>query len=303
MDNREPSVSNDEPTGATPRGGYGNTEYGSTTGVRSGSMPTGGRSGGTGDQVRRQTAAPVADQVQQTAGQVADRAQDMATTQANTQLDRAADTVGSVAHAMKQVSQQLRKDNQEQVAGVADLAAGRLNDVAGYLRQQDVGRLIDDVQGVARRQPVLFLGGAFVLGFIGARFLKSSGPSPDGMSGNYGGGRGNYQPPMYYGRAGYAPGRYGTPPTRGTGVRTTGSGTGSRGYGTPGWTPDTEGYETGRVAGAGSIEDAGTRGTRYGGRGYDTSGGASGYGRSRDTRGTGEYGAGSGTGETPRTGV
>ena len=293
MDNREPYASSDEPTGGTARGGYGNTEYGSTAGVRSGGTSGRGRarkrdSGSTGDQLTR-TAGQVTDQVQQQAGQVADRVQAMATGQAESRLDRAADTVKDVAQAMEQVGRQLRTNDQPQIAGYADMAADRLNGVAQYLRQQDVGQLAGDVQDFARRQPTLFLGGAFLLGFLGARFLKSSSPSSDSTGDNFGGGRWSYQPPAYYGRrgytgAGYAPRGYGQPPIYGTGT------TGTRDYDT-GQTPDTAGYGAAHTPGTQTTEDYGTTGTRYGGRGNGTGG----------TRGTEDFGAD--TGEAPRTGV
>jgi hypothetical protein len=45
---------------------------------------------------------------------------------------------------------------------------------ADYLRRADGELLRQDVERLARRQPALVLGSAFVAGLIGARFLKSS---------------------------------------------------------------------------------------------------------------------------------
>ena len=42
------------------------------------------------------------------------------------------------------------------------------------IRNRDVGELVNEVQRFARRQPALFVGSAFAIGVIGARFLKSS---------------------------------------------------------------------------------------------------------------------------------
>ena len=42
------------------------------------------------------------------------------------------------------------------------------------LKNKDVTELLNDAQRLARRQPALFVGGAFALGLLGARFLKSS---------------------------------------------------------------------------------------------------------------------------------
>ena len=42
------------------------------------------------------------------------------------------------------------------------------------MREKDVQAIVRDVERYAREQPALFLGGAFVLGLLGARFLKST---------------------------------------------------------------------------------------------------------------------------------
>jgi hypothetical protein len=44
------------------------------------------------------------------------------------------------------------------------------------LRKKDVQQLMQDAQRLARRQPALFIGSAFALGLVAARFLKSSPP-------------------------------------------------------------------------------------------------------------------------------
>jgi hypothetical protein len=43
------------------------------------------------------------------------------------------------------------------------------------LKETDVGELFDDAQQFARRNPAMFIGSAFALGLVAARFLKSSG--------------------------------------------------------------------------------------------------------------------------------
>jgi hypothetical protein len=46
--------------------------------------------------------------------------------------------------------------------------------VSNYLQNTDVSEMVDRTEEFARRRPALFLGGAFALGLLGARFLKSS---------------------------------------------------------------------------------------------------------------------------------
>jgi hypothetical protein len=53
-------------------------------------------------------------------------------------------------------------------------AADQVDNLAAFLNNRDVGDLLQEVEGFARRQPAVFVGGAFALGVLGARFLKSS---------------------------------------------------------------------------------------------------------------------------------
>ena len=48
------------------------------------------------------------------------------------------------------------------------------------LREQDLEQLMNTTAQFARRQPALFLGAAFALGFAATRFIKSSAPSSSG---------------------------------------------------------------------------------------------------------------------------
>jgi uncharacterized protein YjbJ (UPF0337 family) len=167
------------------------------------SSSSGGNAGNTSSTARSQAGSSathdVADQAKAAAGQIAGEAQqragqavDMARQQVasgmSSQKDRAAASLGSVAHALRQTGQQLRTQDQVGVTDYIDRAASQVERISGYLERNDLGQLVDDVEHFARRQPALFLGGAFMLGLLGARFLKSSRPSMgyDGsMSGTY----------------------------------------------------------------------------------------------------------------------
>ena len=59
-------------------------------------------------------------------------------------------------------------------ADYSETAAEKLRTAADYFNTHDVNTMYRDVEGLARRNPAVFLGGAFALGFIAARFLKSS---------------------------------------------------------------------------------------------------------------------------------
>lgn len=134
----------------------------------------GEQGGGVVDQTKEK-AGQVADQVQEKAGQVADAAKQQATSRLESQKERAVGGLGTAAHAIRQVGQQLREQEQPSIAQYADKAAEQVERFSGYLRQKDVDQLIREAEGFARRQPTAFLGGAFALGLLAARFLKSSG--------------------------------------------------------------------------------------------------------------------------------
>jgi hypothetical protein len=107
---------------------------------------------------------------------IMNRVREQASTQLNTQKNKATDGLGTVAHAVRETTQRLRSDNHETVARYAEQAAEQIERFSQGLKNKDVGELMNDAQRLARRQPALFVGGAFTLGLLGARFLKSSSP-------------------------------------------------------------------------------------------------------------------------------
>jgi HAMP domain-containing protein len=105
---------------------------------------------------------------------IADRIRESATAQLSTQKDRATDGIGSVAQAVRGTTQQLREQQHETVARYVEQAADQLEKFSTTLKEKDVSELMRDAQALARRQPALFIGAAFAVGLVGARFLKSS---------------------------------------------------------------------------------------------------------------------------------
>jgi hypothetical protein len=122
----------------------------------------------------RERATEMADQVQELAGETMDRAGRQVGSGLAGQKNQAAGGVESVAQAIRQTGHQLREQDQEMVAEYADRAAGEIERFSRHLRETDVSELVGEVESFARRQPALFLGGALLLGFMGARFLKST---------------------------------------------------------------------------------------------------------------------------------
>jgi hypothetical protein len=116
------------------------------------------------------------------------RVRERAAEQLTSQKDRATEGLGTVAHAVRETTERLRSEKHETVASYIEQAANQIERFSERLRQKDVGEILEDAQNLARRQPAVFVGSAFALGLVGARFMKSSNPdrSPSGQYG-YGG--------------------------------------------------------------------------------------------------------------------
>jgi hypothetical protein len=106
-----------------------------------------------------------------------DRVRERAGEQLTNQKNRATEGIGTIAHAVRNTTQELREHQHETIAEYVTSAADQLDRLATRLKNKDAAELFRDAQNLARRQPVMFVGSAFVLGLLGARFLKSSPPS------------------------------------------------------------------------------------------------------------------------------
>ena len=123
----------------------------------------------------QQKATDVKEQVQQTAADVKEQVAAQATDKLSGQKDAASGSLNTVAHAFRQTGEQLRDNDQAGIADYVERAAGQVEHFAGYLSKRDIRGLARDTEAFARREPALFLSGAFALGIFAARFLKSSG--------------------------------------------------------------------------------------------------------------------------------
>jgi hypothetical protein len=136
---------------------------------------TGG--GGTVTGETRGTAATeqgVKEKAQQLAGQVQQKATQRVESGLARGKTQAAQTLTTVSESLISTGQQLRERNQEPVSRYVDQIADRVQRFSNYLQNTDISEMVDRTEEFARRRPALFLGGAFALGLLGARFLKSS---------------------------------------------------------------------------------------------------------------------------------
>jgi hypothetical protein len=117
-------------------------------------------------------------QAKHATGEIANQVQQRAGEQVDRQKETAANELLQVVNAVRQLGQTLSGEANGPIARYAaeysDKAADSLERLTNYIREQDPKRLLNDVQNFGRRQPALLLGGAFLLGFAGARLVKSS---------------------------------------------------------------------------------------------------------------------------------
>ena len=104
--------------------------------------------------------------------ELVDTARQQATSQISTQQQRLAGTLSTVATALQQAGREMRNQDEGPIADYVDTAANQVEQFANMLRDQDLEQLMTTTAQFARRQPALFLGAAFALGFAATRFIK-----------------------------------------------------------------------------------------------------------------------------------
>lgn len=128
----------------------------------------------------------VLSQAKESTGQVASQAYGIAAKKATSAIDEQktnlAQGLTSVADSIRQIGESSKKTDQpnaltDMTAKYTDSIAGQVEQVSRYLDGKDLREMANDVERFARRNPVVFLGGAFALGLLAARFLKSGNPN------------------------------------------------------------------------------------------------------------------------------
>jgi len=107
------------------------------------------------------------------ASQVADQAKGFVGDQVQGQQAKGADHLGQVAKALHEASENLADSP---AAPYVQKAADALERVSGSFRNANLKDIARTTERFAHDNPVMFIGGAFVLGLFAARFLKSTTP-------------------------------------------------------------------------------------------------------------------------------
>jgi len=123
------------------------------------------------------------DQAKQTAGGMVEQAKEQVSSRLTDQISQTAEGLHYASEELRRAGQQLRqREPSMPIAQYADRAAEQIDRVSSYLRNKDLDMLANDVQRFAREKPAMFIGSAFGIGLVAARFLKSS-PQSTGTTG------------------------------------------------------------------------------------------------------------------------
>lgn len=93
---------------------------------------------------------------------------------ATAQKERAAEELSHFSRAIHRAAETLHEEGDHNIADYADLTAERIDQATNYLRERELGGLVDDAEEATRRRPELVYGGLFVAGLALSRFLKAS---------------------------------------------------------------------------------------------------------------------------------
>jgi hypothetical protein len=145
---------------------------GGASGGKSGTPPSPGKT----------QARSAIEQTEQKASQATERVAERAQSAFERTRSMVSDQVRSVASAIDRATDHLRQDDQSGLARRAEQVSRQAQKVSEYLNTRSAADLLSDLERVARERPTLFLGSAFLLGLLSARFLKSSERSGDGSS-------------------------------------------------------------------------------------------------------------------------
>jgi len=135
---------------------------------------------------------PIGEKLSTTASGILDKAKETASgtydavaNQATTKIE---EHKGELSSGLKTLADSFRKTGHELgnvtestpltdiTARYTGTAANQIEKVASYFERKDLRAMMRDAEGFARRNPAIFLGAAFGLGMLAARFLKSSAP-------------------------------------------------------------------------------------------------------------------------------
>ena len=120
------------------------------------------------------TATYLTDEARALASQATTSAQSLVKTEVERRTSQGADELSEIARVLHQSGRELEGN----MAGpYVRKAAQQIDHLSHYVRTAQPGDVVQSVSRFAKRDPVLFLGGAFALGLLGSRLMGIRRPS------------------------------------------------------------------------------------------------------------------------------
>lgn len=123
-------------------------------------------------------AADMADSLSSSAREAVGKATAEMSDVADSAKSTLADEADSVASALRKAADDLRSGSPQERT-FSQMADG-LADMSDAVRNKDLGEIVGSLGDFARKNPLVFLGGAALLGFAATRFAKASGSDSAG---------------------------------------------------------------------------------------------------------------------------
>jgi ElaB/YqjD/DUF883 family membrane-anchored ribosome-binding protein len=123
-----------------------------------------------------QNTSELKDELRQGASKATDVAMDKANSWYERGKDEALSELDGVASALHTAASELRRNTSSaRSADLVDRLASGIETLSERFEQKEIRDIISDAEGYARNNPAVFFGGAAVLGFLAARFVKATG--------------------------------------------------------------------------------------------------------------------------------
>jgi len=175
-----------QPSGSSSTSGQTKSQTGQPT---SGMSSAGTTSSGQGSM---SSDRPIGEKLSSTTNDILDKAKETASGTYSAVSSKATEKIeeqkGELSTGLKSLADTFRKTGSElesaqQTTPLTDVAARytgtaarQIENIANYFERKDLKAMMRDAEDFARRNPAIFLGAAFGLGMLAARFLKSSPP-------------------------------------------------------------------------------------------------------------------------------
>lgn len=120
----------------------------------------------------KKAAASATEDLKSGARDMADTVSSEASNYASQAKSTAADEVKDISTALRSAAEELRQGSPQERT-FSQIADG-LAEASDAVRGKDLSEIVSDVNGFARRNPLMFLGSAALVGFAATRFAKAS---------------------------------------------------------------------------------------------------------------------------------